>query len=66
MELSKLCKHSKQKGHVVFLSLEKERQIGHTQPKNNFVKKVLVNTRTVTFRIAGTIRFTQFLTVQLL
>ncbi len=53
MELSKLCKHSKLLCHVVFVGLEKERQIGHTQPKNNFIEKVLVNPRKVTRRKAG-------------
>jgi hypothetical protein len=54
MELFKLCKHSKIPGHVVFVSLEKERQIGHTQPKNNFIEKVLVNPRKGICRKAGT------------
>ncbi len=66
MELSKLCKHSKLRGYVVFVGLEKEHQIGHTQPKSNFVKKVLVNPRKVICRKAGTLRFTHFPAVQLL
>jgi hypothetical protein len=43
-------------GHLVFVGLEKERQIGHSQPKGNLFQKFLMNLRKITSKKAGTCR----------
>jgi hypothetical protein len=56
MALFKLCKHQKSPRPLVFVGLEKERQIGRSQSKGNFFQKFLMNLRKITSRKAGTCR----------
>jgi hypothetical protein len=41
MTLFKLCKQQKSPRPLVFVGLEKERQIGRSQPKSNLFKSLM-------------------------